>query len=190
MVISQVFARDYIILDACCIINLYASQRMKDILEVIPKGISVAAYVKDYEALRIYAGPIDNVQESIETINLQPFIDDELLFVADIENEVEENFYINLATRLDDGEAITSAIAMSRDWIIATDDSATLKLLQKESPNIALISTLELVKHWVDTKKPVKEIVYKTLTNIKVRGRYEPSRNHPLVEWWKRYRKV
>ncbi|MBL7161567.1 MAG: hypothetical protein ISS57_03100 [Anaerolineales bacterium] len=190
MSIDKAFLHDWIILDACCIINLFASQQARDILETIPNSISVAAYVRDYEALRIYSGPIKNVQESSETIDLQPFIDDGLLLVVDIETEVEANTYINLAARLDDGEAITGAIALNRNWAIATDDSAAAKLLQNESPDIVLVSTLDLVKYRVDTNKPDEDTVRETLLNIRVRGRYEPSRTHPLGEWWQKFRSI
>jgi predicted nucleic acid-binding protein len=186
--INEAFSHDCIILDACCIINLFASSQMRAILEMIPKSLSVAAYVKDYEVLRIYSGPIDNVQDSFELIDLQPFIDDNLLLLVDIETEVEANTYINLAEKLDDGEAITGAIALNRNWAIATDDSASMKLFQSNVPDIALVSTLDLVKYWVDTNEPNEDIIRETLLNIRVRGRYQPHRNHPLNEWWQKFR--
>ena len=131
MSIDEAFSHDCIILDACCIINLYACRQMRAILETIPKNLSVAAYVKDQEVLNIYSGPIDNVEASSELIELQPFIDDNLLLLVDIETEDEANTYINFAERLDDGEAITGAIAVNRNWAIATDDLASVKLFQK-----------------------------------------------------------
>ena len=187
MSINKAFLHDCIILDACCIINLFASRQMKVILETIPKNLSVAAYVKDYEALRIYSGPISNVQIAYETIDLQPFIDENLLLLANIETEIEANTYIGFAAKLDDGEAITGAIALNRNWAIATDDSASRKLFQSEAPNIALVSTLDLVKYWVDTDEPNEDIIREALLNIRVRGRYEPHRNHPLFTWWQKF---
>jgi predicted nucleic acid-binding protein len=188
MSIDEAFSHDCIILDACCIINLYASWQMRAILEIIPKSLSVATYVKDQEVLNIYSGPINNEEVSSELIELQPFIDDNLLVLADIETEEEQNTYINFAERLDDGEAITGAIALNRNWAIATDDLASVKLFQKSASHIALVSTLDLVKYWVDTDKPNENIIRETLLNIRVRGRYEPHRNHPLNEWWQKFR--
>jgi len=40
-------------------------------------------------------------------------------------------------------EAITGAIAVNRNWAIATDDLASIKLFQKTAPQIALVSTLD-----------------------------------------------
>ena len=161
---------------------------MRAILETIPKSLSVAAYVKNHEVLRIYSGPIDNVQDSFELIDLQPFIDDNLLLLVNIDTEVEANTYVNLAEKLDDGEAVTGAIALNRNWAIATDDAASLKLFQSSTPHIALVSTLDLVKYWVDTDEPSENIIREALLNIRIRGRYEPHRNHPLSEWWQKFR--
>jgi hypothetical protein len=156
---------------------------MRAVLEVMPKSLSVAAYVRDHEALNIYSGP-DNVQ--VTAIDLQPFIDNNLLILVDIETEAENITYVNLAEKLDDGEAITGAIALNRNWAIATDDSASVKLFQKSSPRIALVSTLDMVKYWADTTKPADDVIREALLNIRVRGRYEPHRNHPLHEWWQK----
>ncbi len=188
MSIKKAFSHDCIILDACCIINLFASQQMRAILETIPKNLSVAAYVKDHEVLNIYSGPIDNVQETSQSIDLQPFIDNKLLLLVDIETEDEQNAYVNFAERLDDGEAVTGAIASSRNWAIATDDSASVKLFQSSIPHLALVSTLDLVKYWADTDKRNEELIRVTLLNIRVRGKYEPPRKHTLYKWWQKYR--
>lgn len=188
MSIKEAFSRNCIILDACCLINLYASQQMRAVLETIPKNLSVAAYVKDHEVLSVYSGPIENVQENYELIDLQPFIDEKLLLLVDIETDVEANTYINFAQKLDDGEAITGAIAINRNWAIATDDSKSIKLFQSNASHIALVSTLDLVKYWADTKKPKDDIVRNALLNIRVRGKYEPHRDHPLIKWWQKFR--
>ncbi len=187
MSIDEAFSHDCIILDACCIINLSASRQMKAVLKAIPRNLSVAAYVKNNEVLSIYTGPITNVQESSELIDLQAFIDEGLLILVNLEAE-EQNTYINLAEKLDDGEAITGAIALSRNWAMATDDLASIKLIETKAPQIALVSTLDLMKCWADTNKPDESIVRDALLNIRMRGKYEPHRNHHLNEWWQKFR--
>ena len=44
---SSAFARDYLVLDACCIINLCASDHMDEILAAIPTRIAIAEYVNE-----------------------------------------------------------------------------------------------------------------------------------------------
>lgn len=188
MSINKAFSHECIILDACCIINLYASKQMRSILETMPSDLAVAVYVKENEALSVFSGPNNNVQSSKESIDLQSFIKDGLLFLVDIETDSEANTFINLAENLDDGEAITGAIALNRNWSIATDDSVSLKLFGISAPHIALVTTLDIVKYWADIKNPDNDTIRETLLNIRLRGRYEPHRGHHLIDWWEQFR--
>src|SRR5437764_2523945 len=92
-----IFSQDCIILDACCLINLYASGQMGSILQSIAKVVAVAAYVRDEEAQRIYAG--DGAQKH-EKIDLQPFINSGLLIVVSPETEAEDISFVNFAAAL------------------------------------------------------------------------------------------
>lgn len=176
-----------IILDACCVISLYASGRMGEILEAVPKSVAIAAYVKDKETMRVYDGPSDNVRETSIKIDLQPLIDAGLLIVAFLETEDEKRSYISFAARLDDGEAITGAIAVNRNWAIGTDDRAAISLFQRAAPELRLVATLDFVKHWVDTQNPSKDTISAALLDVRARGNYEPGRNHHLYEWWQEH---
>lgn len=179
------FSHEYIILDACCIMNLYASRKMGEILETIPKSVAIAAYIHKEEALWIYGGPDDNVTQEKERIDLQPLIEKKLLTVVSPETEAEQNTFVAFATILgDDGESITGAIALHRNWAIATDDKKATRFFQREAPHLQIISTLELLKFWVDTVKPAPEIVSATLQVVQQRANYKPGDKHPLYEWW------
>ncbi len=182
------FPNDGVILDACVIINLYASGHMQSILESIPKPVSIAAYVYEMEAHRIYTGPDEDVAMETASINLQPFVESELLHVAPIENGPEAAAAVSLsaATRLDNGEAISAAIAVHRSWSLATDDKAAISFFARQVPYLHLISTPQLLKHWVDVTHPHGTVTGLAVENIRKRARYEPHHDHPLYEWWKR----
>jgi hypothetical protein len=85
------FPCDGIILDACVIINLFASGQMQSILESIPKSVSISAYVYEMEAQRIYTGPDDDVTKETEVINLRPFIEKKLLHVVPLADGPDTN---------------------------------------------------------------------------------------------------
>src|SRR5260370_12040216 len=102
---NVLFPRDGIILDACVIINLYASGHMQSILESIPKPVSIAAYVHEMETQKIYTGPDDDVMKETEQINLQPFVEGKLLRVVP----------------LDDGPKAASAIVFSASTRLNTE---------------------------------------------------------------------
>src|SRR5579872_2705988 len=101
------FSQDCLILDAYCIINLYASGVMDAILRSIATSIAVAAYVRDKEALTIACESPGNMASQRETIDLQPLIAGGLLRVVSPETEEELSTLVNFAVHLDDGEAIT-----------------------------------------------------------------------------------
>ena len=178
-----VFSQDCIILDACCIINLYASGQMGDILKSISKSVAVAAYVRDEEALRIFCGQAGNETEEYERIDLQPFIDRGLLRVVTPETEAENITFVNFAAALDDGEAITGAIALHRNWAIGTDDRKAISFFTQNMSHLQVISTLELIKYWVDIANPPLETICLALQKVRVRARYEPNLKHKLYLW-------
>ncbi len=181
------FPGEGVILDACVIINLYATGYMRSILESIPKPVSIAAYVHEMEAHRIYTGPYEDVTKETELINLQPFVDSKLLQVVPLEDGLEANTAVSFsaATRLDNGEAISAAIAVHRSWFLATDDKTAISFFTRKAPQLHLISTLEILKYWVDTTGPQMAAVGVMLGNIRKRARYEPHYEHHLYGWWK-----
>lgn len=181
------FTHDCVILDASCIINLYASGQMEGILKSIQKAVTVATFVIDREALWIYGGPNENVKQVKQRIELQPFVEAGLLKMVTIETEIEAETYVNLAIEIDDGEAITGAIAIQRNWGIVVDDKKARALFQRKTTNLQLIFTLELVKHWADTMSPEVEDVSQALRKIYYRANYAPGKNHPLHSWWMQY---
>lgn len=184
-----VFSQDCIILDACCIINLYASGQIGNILQSIPKSVAIATYVRNEEALRISGGSNGGMASRYELINLQPFIDCGLLEVVSPSTEAESIAFINFAASLGgDGEAVTGAIALHRNWSIGSDDRKAISFFVRNAPQLQIISTLELIKHWVDTADPPFEVVRIALHNVLTRARYEPDVKHKLYYWWQEYK--
>jgi predicted nucleic acid-binding protein len=163
------FLHDGIILDACCLINLCETGRMSDILASLRIPVFVADYVKDTEVLRC---------------DLQPFIDHGLLSVASPETEIEELTYVNFAVSLDDGEAITGALALHRGWAIGTDERKARKVFAVAAPHLQLLSTPELIKYWVDVINPSLKELRDALRDVGDRARYQPDVQHPLYKWW------
>jgi len=160
---------------------------MENVLDTIPKTVTVATYVYKKEALSIYTGPDQDVRQSKVAIDLQPFVNAGLLKIVDIASEAEIELRVNLEAKLDPGEAISGAIAINRNWAIGVDEKKARNLLNREAAHIQQFYTLELVKHWVDTQKPSLETIIKALKNIRYRAIYKPGSNHPLYKWWRRY---
>lgn len=178
------FRHDCFLLDACCVINLYASFQMKAILSTMHIQVVISDYVKEQEALTILGDPDDDVSKERLPVNLQPMIDSGLIELAYLDIELEAETYIDLAVDLDDGEAISSAIAIHRNWGICTDEKKAVSILERKAPQIQVISTPELMKHWSDSGNPSREEISEALKNIRHRARYSPNINHDLYRWW------
>lgn len=181
-----VFDHDCIILDACCVLNLYASYQMESILASIPAQVVISDYVKDREVLYVWAGPVGNELEERESVDLESFVDNGLINVAVLNEEAESSTYVNFTSQLDDGEAMTGAIAIHRNWAIATDEKKAIRLFQQEAPENQIITTPEIIKHWADSHNPSPETIKTVLRNIRSRGRYFPDKQNLLYDWWQR----
>ena len=178
------FSHDHLLLDACCVINLYASFQMEPILSAIPIQVAISDYVKDQEALTILGGPDEDVSKEVIPVEVQPMVDSGLIEVVILDIEGESETYVNLAADLDDGEAISGAIAIHRNWGIGTDEKKATNIFKRDAPQIQVISTPELVKHWADSDNPSSEEISKALNNIHWRARYIPNISHDLYSWW------
>lgn len=168
------FRHSCVIIDACCLITLYESGHMNEVLSCVPSSVAVAAYVKEKEILQF---------------DLQPLIEEGLLLLVDLDSPAEQNTAVDYAAELrDNGEAFTGAIAKHRNWAIATDDRKAIAFFVQRTPDLQILSTLELVKNWVESDAPSFEIVRDALAKVRVEVPYVPSKSHPLYDWWLSYR--
>jgi len=181
------FPRAGILLDACVVINLFASKQMQAILEALPRPVALAAFVREKEVLNIYAGPDDSITAKKEAINLQPFIDQKLLQVVPHDSQEFATMLKISKTYIDTGEAISAAIARHRSWSLATDDKIALSFFMHTMPELHLVSTLDLVKYWAEATQPHLAVIADALANIHKRARYTPHHDHALYQWWKMY---
>lgn len=176
---------EYVILDACCVINLYASGRMAAILAAHPSAFAVTDYVMEQEVLRMYTGPRERVTDAAERIQLQPFLERGQIQLVALDSEEERRAYVDFAAHIDDGEAMTGAIAVGRGWAIGTDDRKARAFFGRVAPHVELISTPELIKNWVDRTDPEASEVSRALQRVRLRARYVPGSKHPLYDWWR-----
>ena len=104
---------DSLLLDANCLLNLYATGRLREITVALPYRFRVADYVVEHEALFIWRpGPTD-ARDVQEPVDLTPLLEESLIQLMCLEHPAEEATYVGLAAHLDDGEAITGALAFT-----------------------------------------------------------------------------
>lgn len=174
----------WLILDACCLIDLHASGFMAEILQALPYSIAVSEYVLEQEALSVSA--LNEQTTASDVSPLQQLLDSGIIVVVNLETEAEENALVDFAVSLDDGEAYTCAIAVQRNWLIASTERKVASIIRNNFSHISVVTTQELVKEWADAIAPPYEVVKQVIQNIQKKARYRPRRSHPLYEWWQK----
>ena len=172
-----------LLLDASCLLNLYATSRLLEIAAALPWQLAVVDYVTEQEALYVRIIGAYEEQEETVAVDLSPLIDEGLLLVLRLETPTEEASFVELAAVLDDGEAITGAIARNRGHLVAIDDRKARRVLGEKAPGMRLVSTLELMRQWC-VSVPVQEVGH-ALRAMQHRSRYVPGQRDPLYAWWR-----
>jgi predicted nucleic acid-binding protein len=167
------------LLDACVVLSLYATRRMPEILSAVPGPAAIVDLVAR-EAL--YVRRIVDGQPEREPVDLAPLISSAALEILTAEDEDELQTFVDRAVNLDDGEAMTAALAIHRGLILVTDDRKAERLL---TGRVRLRATLDLVKSWADGKNIGDDVLHEVVTCIYERG-YQPPIRHPLKRWWDR----
>lgn len=163
-------------LDACSLINLYASGRLGEIAEqqgqpflLVPKVIEEANWIYVREG---------NERGSRVPIELDSLIGRGALAVTPLTRDIQAHF-IRLAVELDDGEAMTIAAASEHNVGVITDDEAALKYLGQKTGLQASTSLTLLRQHLSEVPA---EACLDVILNLRICARYyswpSPSRSH------------
>ena len=182
---GTVFSRDGVILNACCLRNIYASECMVAILGALPIPTMIARIAYQEQPLRIFRENKEGEGLVVEHIDLQPALNAGLLVLASLSSEAEEAKMIDLAAVLEgEAEATTAALALQRRWAIGVDGPATTGLFRQHLPDVQIVSTPILVQHWVERSRPPSRALRAALQNIHQGTGYAPPVHHPLYPWW------
>lgn len=185
---------DLVFLDACCLINLFATGRAEEILKALPYRFAVAGYVVEEEVLEIDAEEGTEVSASESgRVPLHPLLADlvgkGVLEKLDITSKQEEAELVRFAAELDDGEAHTCALATVRAARVATDDKKAIRVLrsawegqaQEEEP---VLRTSELLFSWARGHGLGEPELGRIIRAIARRASFFPPKNDPHFKRW------
>ena len=168
------------ILDACILINLLASDEIEAILSASARQTFICSVVQRES---IYLRTEDSQVPRIQ-VDLQPLIASGLLTLCSAQTDKEIELYVDYASLLDDGEAMSLAIALSRSYLLATDERKARRLfLEASGDQTRLTSTSSLLRRWAEdhcSPASLKECILK----IEKRARYQPPSTDENFQWW------
>ena len=173
-----------ILLDTCCLINLFASAHIEDIISTVPLPFGVAEAVRREAPYILPEREPEKPSTEAEPVSIEPLVASGLLEVLEPETEQEAGTYIDFAADLDDGEAMTCALAIHRSFHIATDERKAIRILAERAPQVVVHTTSSLVRWWSEVRHTDPQVVRRTLDAIQVRGRFRPGKTDPLLSWW------
>lgn len=168
---------DVTLLDACAVLSLFATGRMGEILLLV---VGTAAIVDLVAQEALYVRRVVEGEVVKEPVVLGPLVESGRLTVITTDTEAELLTFIDLAVDLDDGEAMSAAIALHRNFVLVTDDKKVERLL---AGRVRLRPTLNLIKAWADAVGAEPDSLREVLALIDERG-YQPAKNHPYRQWW------
>lgn len=170
------------IIDACCLINIFSSGKAEPILGAYDGRWHVSQQVRN-ESLSIrQSDKNDTTKLASVPLDFSGAISTGLIKECRLEGRAEYESYVQFAAQLDDGEASCLAIAGSRGWLVATDDRKAIRLAA--ASGIAIVTTPEIVKHWVDEAEPTAAEIAEVLQAMERFAKYVPHRSNSMREWW------
>ena len=115
-------SRPVAILDACVLINLLASGRAEDIVTGSRYRFGICSVVKN-ESIYLRATDLNAPPEEVK---LDPHLESNSLVVYELSSDAEKELYVDFATELDDGEAMSLALVHARGfaWLPTTKGPA------------------------------------------------------------------
>ena len=174
------------LLDASCLLNLYATGRLRDIALALPYPLGVAEYVSEREVLYVWAPGASETEERRMSVDLDPLVEERLIRVMRLETREEERTFVDLAALMDDGEAVTGAIALHRGYAVATDDRKARRILAERASSVPLVSTLGLLKLWGVATSVTDAELREALSAMESGASYLPGERDPLYGWWRK----
>jgi predicted nucleic acid-binding protein len=171
-------------LDACCLINLFATGRIEEILHVLPYRFATSRFVATKEVLTIARADQGGEPIEREVISLAQLEGSGILSFSDLSTDQEMEDFVRFAEELDDGEASVCTLALSHRGGIATDDRKTLRVLARMVPRVDVVQTTELLYEWAQLSKASDRSISDVLQAIRIRGRFHPRRDAPRFDWW------
>ncbi len=171
-------------LDACCLINLFGSGRIEDVLDLLPYRFATSELVADREVLTIRGAEAPDGPAGRVVLAPRDLEASGRLSIHPIASEQEKREYVRFAADLDDGEASVCALAVVHGGGVATDDRKALRILDRVEEQVPVLQTPELLFKWARQSNAPEAKVRDALEAVRNRASFYPRKDAPCFHWW------
>ncbi len=173
-------SRPHVLLDTCVLLNLLASGECEAILRALNNQWLICTAVEK-ESLYLRT---EDLKNPLQVVSLAPLLSMELLQICDVETADEARLYVNHSSRLDDGEAMSVALAISRGYFLATDERKARRIFLEAGVAGRLTCTSQIVREWTETATISRPRAKAALLEIVNKARFFPSASDANLQWW------
>lgn len=173
-------SRPHVLLDTCVLLNLLASGECESILRAINNQWLICTAVEQ-ESLYLRNEDPNN---PLQAVSLAPLFSMELVQICNVETADEAQLFVNYSSRLDDGEAMSVALAVARGYFLATDERKARRIFLEASAADRLICTSQIVRTWTETAAISRARAKASLLGIVSKARFFPSASDLNLQWW------
>lgn len=166
--------------DASVLLNLLAADCLAEIAAALDWQFAICSLVRD-EAKRLR----DASTGDMVPVDIAPLIESGVLQILELSGDDERTLSVEQSIVVDDGEAMSIAIATSRKLELAIDDKQASNHARRSFPDLKLWTTPEIIKLWADSASLSAERLREVFAAIEGLARFSPARSHPLAGWWK-----
>lgn len=162
-----------IVIDNCVLLNLLAGEILKDLTSSRCNFYTASLVLKKETK---YLGK-----------EKKPILSEDLNFIKPLEpNENEAEMIMKLSKlHKGDGEIHSIALAIGREYDLATDDSKAIRLYHQYNRSNNLWTTPGLVRLWSQNKtfEQIRNVIFSITETVKFRLK----ESHSDFKWWNEY---
>jgi hypothetical protein len=166
-----------VLLDACVLINLCATELVKEIALANGVTFGIVSEVAS-ESLYVDIPGVHGLDRMAIDVNSLE------LMVLELDGAELETF-IAFAGELDDGEAATLAAALHRHLHAATDDRRALRFVQDRALAVEIVRTSDLIHRWANYVNADRAEVATILKRVREGAHFQPNPDDPHANWWR-----
>jgi hypothetical protein len=174
--------------DACCVLNLAATNRASDILASFSRPSYVVKEVYRNEVISLRPLPEEDPTGKQVPVDLTPLFSSGLLQEIEL-TQIERIRFAILSEDINDGEARSAAAALERNLSLVTDDRSAINHLSLNYKNLIIYRTPDWVNRWSSFLNISEDELKDVIRRIRKCARYDAPSDHPLKKWWQSYLK-